>query len=89
MPFGVTSLPDNKKRDKRPHFVQRDPDAVRLELWDDGKGFVLDGVKGSGIGLIGMKERADQIGATLEVKSEPGAGTRIVAVSRYQHSLGA
>jgi PAS domain S-box-containing protein len=61
-----------------------DSDAVRLELSDNGDGFVVDGANGGGIGLIGMKERANQIGATLTVSSKPGAGTKIVAVSPYQ-----
>jgi signal transduction histidine kinase len=61
-------------------------DAVRLELRDNGNGFVVDGVNGGGFGLIGMKERAQQIGATLMVSSEPGAGTNIIAVCPYQHS---
>jgi PAS domain S-box-containing protein len=56
-------------------------DAVRLELRDNGKGFFVNDVNGRGIGLIGMKERAQQIGATLAITSEPGKGTKIVAVS--------
>lgn len=63
-----------------------DSGAVRLELRDNGDGFVVGAVHGGGFGLIGMKERAEQIGATLTVLSEPGAGTDIVAVSQYQHS---
>ncbi len=63
--------------------VSFESDAVRLELCDDGKRFVLDGVKGRGIGLLGMKERAEQIGGTLTVTSRPGAGTRIVALASY------
>jgi PAS domain S-box-containing protein len=61
-----------------------DSDAVRLELLDNGDGFVADAMNGEGIGLIGMKERGEQIGAIVEISSEPGAGTRIVAVSPYQ-----
>jgi len=60
-----------------------DSDAVRLELCDNGQGFVVDCVNGRGLGLIGMKERAKQIGATLAVTSNPGKGTTIVAVSAY------
>jgi PAS domain S-box-containing protein len=59
-------------------------DAVSLELHDNGDGFDIDGVNGGGIGLIGMKERADQIGATIRVTSESGKGTTITAVSPYQ-----
>jgi PAS domain S-box-containing protein len=61
-------------------------EAVRLELSDNGDGFAIDGANGGGLGLIGMKERAEQIGATVEVSTIPGSGTRIVAVSPYQHS---
>jgi PAS domain S-box-containing protein len=64
-----------------------DSEAVRLELRDNGKGFVADSANRGGIGLIGMKERAEQIGATLAVTSEPHAGTTITAVSPYQEQV--
>jgi len=64
--------------------ISFDSDAVHLELRDNGDGFDVDGINGEGIGLIGMKERADQIGATVNVVSEPGNGTKITAVSPYQ-----
>ena len=64
--------------------VSFDSDAIELELRDNGHGFDVDGINGGGIGLIGMKERADQIGATVKVTSEPGKGTKITAVSPYQ-----
>src|SRR6266550_3696374 len=59
------------------------PDAVYLELQDNGDGFNVGNANGGGFGLIGMKERAEQIGATVDVTSKPGAGTSIVAVSPY------
>jgi PAS domain S-box-containing protein len=58
-------------------------DGVYLELCDNGAGFIVDAMNGGGIGLLGMKERADQIGATLELTSKPGKGTKITAVSPY------
>jgi PAS domain S-box-containing protein len=64
-----------------------DSHAVRLELGDNGKGFVVDCANGGGIGLIGMRERAEQIGATLAVTSKPGKGTKIIAVSPYQQPV--
>ena len=64
--------------------ISFDSDAVYLELHDNGDGFDVDGINGEGIGLIGMKERADQIGATIKVTSEPGKGTKITAVSPYE-----
>jgi PAS domain S-box-containing protein len=64
-----------------------EPDAVRLELRDNGKGFVVDSVNGGGIGLIGMKERVQQIGGTLAVTSKPGKGTQVIAVSPYPQAV--
>lgn len=51
------------------------PEAVRLELRDDGAGF--DPRTASGFGLRGMRERAAQVDGTLDVRSAPGEGTTI------------
>jgi signal transduction histidine kinase len=50
----------------------------RLEVADDGIGFPV-GRAGrlDSYGLLGMRERAASIGATLVVDSEPGRGTRV------------
>ena len=49
-----------------------------LEVADDGKGFPI-GRAGrlDSYGIIGMRERAASIGATLDVESTPGSGTRV------------
>jgi PAS domain S-box-containing protein len=55
------------------------PDELRLEFNDDGRGFTTtDGHEG--YGLLGMRERAAKIGATLDVTSVAGRGTKIVVV---------
>jgi signal transduction histidine kinase len=87
--IGQEALTNALKHARASKFRARlsfDSEAVSLELTDNGGGFSVDNVNGGGIGLIGMKERADQIGATLRISSEPGAGTRIVAVSPYEES---
>jgi signal transduction histidine kinase/ligand-binding sensor domain-containing protein len=56
------------------------PARLRLSIGDDGVGFgTLDGNRPQPghYGLIGMRERATQIGATIDVDSQPGRGTRI------------
>ena len=52
--------------------------AAILDISDDGKGFPI-GQAGrlDSYGIIGMRERAASIGATLDVESEPGVGTRV------------
>ncbi len=52
-------------------------DQVAFEVRDDGRGF--DAAATSyGTGLQGMVDRMDAIGGTIDVTSEPGAGTSIV-----------
>ncbi len=56
---------------------------IKLEVTDDGVGFSVpksptDFASSGHFGLLGMRERADLIGARLEVQSEAGRGTRLV-----------
>jgi signal transduction histidine kinase len=55
---------------------------VQLSVRDDGRGFANQGAangKAGHFGLIGMRERAEQIGGTLSVHSTAGGGTEVVA----------
>jgi PAS domain S-box-containing protein len=52
---------------------------VELTVQDNGKGFATS-ESYSGIGLGSMRERAADIGATLDITSAPGEGTRVRAV---------
>ncbi len=51
--------------------------GLRLSVEDDGTGFDPDVIPAGHLGLAGMRARASQIGATIEVTSAPGSGTRI------------
>jgi signal transduction histidine kinase len=52
------------------------PEGVTLAVADDGIGFDPDGHH-EGFGLLGMRERAQRIGARLVVTTDPGQGTRV------------
>ena len=57
--------------------------GVRITISDDGKGFELpEGLANLAhtgkMGLIGMQERAQLLGGTLTLQSEPGQGTTVV-----------
>jgi len=49
---------------------------IELGIRDDGAGFDPGGVN-SGLGLLGMRERASMLGARFHIASLSGAGTRI------------
>jgi len=53
-------------------------DWLVVSVQDDGRGFVTDAVPRRG-GLLHMQDRARSFGGTVEITSEPGAGTRVVA----------
>ncbi len=61
------------------------PELLQVTISDNGKGFVLEEHRPDpalnshgGLGLLGMRERATLIGATLTISSSPGAGCTIV-----------
>lgn len=47
-----------------------------LSIVDDGAGFDPE-QRGNGYGLLGMEERANLVGGSLEVSSLPGEGTQV------------
>ncbi len=62
-------------------YLQRLPTTLLVTVEDDGVGFEerrRDSTAGSsGLGLIGIRERASHLGGTVGIESAPGRGTRI------------
>jgi len=52
------------------------PGRVILNIEDDGSGFDPDKTR-TGLGLLGMRERAEALNGTCSIKTEPGHGVRI------------
>jgi signal transduction histidine kinase len=53
------------------------PDAVHLKVRDEGAGFDPSQPRPGHYGLINMRERALKLSGTLDVDSQPGAGTTV------------
>ncbi len=52
---------------------------VELEVADNGAGFDLEAARQKGgLGLISMRERAEQLGGSISILSAPGEGTRVI-----------
>ncbi len=69
-------------------ILNYDDEDVTLTIEDDGQGFpveqTLAGAEQRGrFGLLGMRERAESVGGTLAVRSEPGEGAIVQAQIPY------
>jgi two-component system nitrate/nitrite sensor histidine kinase NarX len=65
-------------------------DTYALLIEDDGVGFgnkPREGTPGEHIGLSIMEERAQKMGATLSIESEPGEGTRVELIYKPARKL--
>jgi PAS domain S-box-containing protein len=65
--------------------VEWDDDELRMSILDDGIGFDPDTVittdRPPGWGLTGMAERAEALGGSCQIISQPGQGTRIIVTA--------
>lgn len=55
-------------------------DGLEIEIADDGQGFIVNEPRRTGwphFGLQSMRERAQAIGGTFELRSHPGSGTHV------------
>jgi signal transduction histidine kinase len=69
-------------------LLQRDGE-VSLTVADDGRGFDVARVNGAHYGLRGLRERAEMVGAALQVESAPQRGTTIRFVVPSMNTTGA
>lgn len=56
--------------------LKTEPAHVNLRIRDNGKGFDTS-AQGDGLGLDNIRERAQAIGAVVDIHSQPGQGTEI------------
>lgn len=63
--------------------IRMHPQAVCLEIHDDGKSFPVDRILAPNtykrLGLLGMRERVEMVGGTFALESAPGRGTTVRA----------
>lgn len=57
--------------------VENEQDCVIVQIIDDGEGFDVNTVNATSLGLNIMRERAESIGASISINSQPGQGTCI------------
>jgi signal transduction histidine kinase len=59
--------------------VQRRDGQAIISVGDNGRGLDEAALAKTGhLGLVGMRERAASVSASLEINGEPGKGTRVI-----------
>ena len=80
----LTNVRKHAETDRVRVALARRNGVVRLEVRDWGRGFEPTEVAGGGgpgerVGLSSMRERVALLGGNIEIRSEPGEGTSVVA----------
>ncbi len=56
--------------------LAREADTIRMEMRDDGRGFAPEETS-TGVGLRSMRLRAERLGGSFDLASQPGRGTTL------------
>ncbi len=80
---GLTNIVKHADASRVDVRITREPEAVVLEIEDDGHGFDAHAYfrtpsPSAGLGLLSMRERVAHFGGALRVTSERGGGARVV-----------
>jgi len=72
--------------DKASISICKDGDSIRIHIEDDGVGFDVSKIDTSlnktvGFGFFSIRERLNYIGGQIEIKSEPGHGTKVTIIA--------
>lgn len=71
--------------------IQRLPDAVHMQIKDDGKSFDVERMSHAGksrhLGLLGMRERVEMVGGSFHIESSPGKGTAVQAQIPFKNGV--
>jgi PAS domain S-box-containing protein len=79
---------DKHAKAKMVQVIVRDyPDRLELTIRDDGVGFDPDQIAATSLGLEIMRERAEGIGATLQLETQVGEGTQMSLVWNREREL--
>jgi len=80
----LTNIAKHAETDQASVRVIEGDGQVAITIRDDGRGFNPSDPR-RGFGLLGMRERVELAGGTLEISSQAGGGTRVSATLPARH----
>lgn len=82
---GIKNVMKHSEAEQASVMVRKTKSAINTVLWDDGKGFDIKKQHSfGGLGFLGMNERIETIGGTIDIDSAPGKGTVIKIIIPIQ-----
>ncbi|HNT53117.1 MAG TPA: sensor histidine kinase [Anaerolineaceae bacterium] len=76
---GLANIAQHARATQSQVIVTAQNGTLQLQIHDNGQGFDPQTVPAGHYGLIGIRERIELTGGTLEIESGPGQGTQIIA----------
>lgn len=73
----LTNIARHAQAKKVQITLTQNPNSLLLKIKDDGSGFEIEQTPSAGLGLLGMRERANMLGGHFAIVSKPGRGTQI------------
>ncbi len=74
----LTNVQRHAKADNAWLQLSADDQKITLVVEDDGMGIESHGVNGAGSGLLGLRERAAQLGGEMRLAERPGGGAQVI-----------
>jgi signal transduction histidine kinase len=84
----VSNIVDHSEATRYTIHLKIGPPGIQLQIHDDGKGFDTQAA-GAGVGLAIMRERAESVGATLSIQSQPNDGTTVFVIWKNEKEVAA
>jgi signal transduction histidine kinase len=74
----LTNIQRHARADNAWLFLGADDQKITLVMDDDGKGMDVQSENSAGSGLLGLRERATQLGGEMRLAERPGGGTQLI-----------
>ncbi|MBL8148376.1 MAG: PAS domain S-box protein [Blastocatellia bacterium] len=88
----LTNVIKHARADKVQIVLEKNRMGLKLEVEDNGRGFKIEEKtklhRGSGLGIVGMKERVVSVGGQFSITSLPKKGTKISVTIPVVHGSG-
>ena len=86
----LTNVSKHAKADLITVTIQMPPNAISMEINDNGVSFnvkrVLGAIRQKHLGILGMRERVEMVGGVFAIESEPDKGTTVSVQIPFKHN---